>query len=471
MGAALLASSAALSCDGLIGLTDPTVADGGIADDDAFAGPEASDEDAPLTAEAGEPGEEAGHDATDAFVEGSFTDTPTDYGIDTFCQMNPNVGEPYCPVSDATEYPDAWTGYPDTGTPSGSDAALADGGGMPPQPPPTVFFVNAGPDLPSVRLCFAIGKGPPPAPSSVFAILPLPDRLASGQVQPGIERWAGAPIPSGLEDPSYVYLTAYLIPSAIIPETPDGGVPDCVALIGADATGGLISSLDYWALPATAPGTFHDGTNAIVLITGCLPAAADPAATVDRCGADYVTATGNLSAKIFSVATDGAFAPIGMFGAGVIQGSSVIDGTFGAFDVTSDAGQPPPPTPVESVWLDAVGIDGGPPFPPSPLGPVEFGTEVPPTMTAFFPGPNALDTLQLSIAVGDAGTVAAYSASFADIALATIDASTAPDGGPYFVGGEGYTFVVVGDPTAPLDSGLQPHFIAFPYHPVLPTYP
>ena len=76
-----------------------------------------------------------------------------------------------------------------------------------------------------------------------------------------------------------------------------------------------------------------------------------------------------------------------------------------------------------------------------------------------------------AVAVGDAGTVAAYSASFADIALATIDASTAPDGGPYFVGGEGYTFVVVGDPTAPLDSGLQPHFIAFPYHPVLPTYP
>src|ERR1700691_4984984 len=85
VAAALLASSAVLSCDGLIGLTDPTVAEGGITDDDAYPGPETSDEDAPPAAEAGEAAE---GDTSDAFAEAPV-DGPTDNGIDAFCQMNP----------------------------------------------------------------------------------------------------------------------------------------------------------------------------------------------------------------------------------------------------------------------------------------------------------------------------------------------------------------------------------------------
>ena len=70
-----------------------------------------------------------------------------------------------------------------------------------------------------------------------------------------------------------------------------------------------------------------------------------------------------------------------------------------------------------------------------------------------------------------ADILATYDWSLASIAQITTGSDTAPDGGPYYLLSQTYTFVIVGDPSAPPDGGAQPHAIVFPDNLVPPAYP
>ena len=201
VGIALLSSSGVLSCDGILGLTDPTVAD---------AGDEVGIVEAAPPLDAMGPGEAAGHvpdsttdasedaghvpdsttdAATDAMREANVLDATLDYGLDGLELICP----PYCPDSGAV-LPDA--AFVDTGEP------IPEGGSS----LPSVVLVNAAPDLGPVRACF--GAPGPDGAITIASTPPVPYATGApwwGAGQPWLYPWAAIPVPqSVLAYPSFL---------------------------------------------------------------------------------------------------------------------------------------------------------------------------------------------------------------------------------------------------------------------------
>jgi hypothetical protein len=170
---------------------------------------------------------------------------------------------------------------------------------------------------------------------------------------------------------------------------------------------------------------------------GCLPLSLDPDASIERCGPDY-DGGNNLNGTIFP------FTPIlpGYIAARVIQGSRPIDGVF-----AEQTG---------NTVSEVVSFDG---VEPTVL---TFGADA--IWGGLVP---AASSLNVQVVTGADADVATYAWTLGDIAQAT----TGLDAGAYYEPGHTYTFVIVGDPSAPADSGAQPHAIVFPDDLVPPAYP
>ncbi len=412
--AMVLLAAAVVSCDGLIGLTDPSVA---VQDADT------ADTELPDVGEPDDASEDASADPSEDSGSSGLPDSGTG---DATTQTDSTVG------TDAEMVPDTTTGVPDT--PCGNcatEAGMATPDATTPGPA-TVILLNSSPDLPSVRVCLVVAGTP------TAAILPVPDRLAPGQTVPGIDLWTGAPIPTGLGDPATLSVTPYLLRADAIARAAEAGVMDCLGLIGPGGEGmTLVAGVDFWQLPTVPAGTFIDGTIGFVMFHGCLPLSLDPDASIERCGPDY-DGGNNLKETLFP------FTPIlpGYIAARVIQGSRPIDGVFAeqtggtVSEVVSFAGVEPT---VLTFGADAI-----------------WGGLVP-----------AASSLNVQVVTDTDAAVAAYAWTLDDIAQAT----TGLDAGGYYEPGHTYTFVIVGDPSAPPDSGAQPHAIVFPDDLVPPAYP
>ncbi len=303
-----------------------------------------------------------------------------------------------------------------------------------------VIVVHASPDVPTVRVCFAIGLQNDGSDGVIAPISPLP--------QTGLAPGTGGALPDLGIDLSQRALTPYVILASKITSS----AARCDTLAG-DA-GSLTPNVDYFVLPTIKNGTLAPSTTFLVAATGCMPNALDPAADTTTCGASYDSTKGNLSLQIFAL--DRVIGNTQRFGAQVAHVSS----------------------PAAGVWSSSYG-----------------STAVSAALKAFDGGAQEIivDSVQLDLLAPS---------SAASLAMPTVDqtsfvvAPVNPDGGApptsvsiplplvyeattgkttgenaYFTPGTNYTFVFVGDPrvSATLDggafNGYSLHALAFPNDP------
>jgi hypothetical protein len=199
--------------------------------------------------------------------------------------------------------------------------------------PTTAVFVQGSPSLPDVRLCFA--------PSgSVLHTAPFPGAgEMPGSNYPGVPLGGAASMGDATElaHPTVILYAIDAQNLARLDEglanqytcdqlvCPGGGGPPC-----------LRPNLDYWSVPM-ASGVYQGRPN-VVALSGCLPAALDPAATTDRCGSSWTALSGNLHADV--VPLSGTFAGAGQIAVQAAQLSPSIGALFAAG--TADAGDAGP---------------------------------------------------------------------------------------------------------------------------------
>jgi hypothetical protein len=391
---------------------------------------------------------------------------------------------------DASSPPgDAGGGGADSGTPhDAGEIHDASDGSAPPAPPAAFALVHAAPGVPPVRLCF--GSAAAGQAASVLAIPPIPDEPSSAPAVPAIGAYpavakgtpgiypgsvATLPFQNDLSDQA-LELYAVLASSVSGDVASDGGLgtgPDggpeesCTALVGSSGLGTgdtppgrLVAGTDFFALPVVAAGTFGATGAYLLSLTGCLSGAGLGAET---CGASEAAspAIGVATLDTTSVAT-------ASFGAQFAHRSSALEGTaFGGHAAASSG--------VEPVLVSSSGTVT--PLFSSAAAVLFSGTGIGPSpaaAAAFDPtAQGAAFGVVLLPPDGGSPSMQAYPAGdLVAMPLATIQslsswtASTA-SGATAFASGYAYTFVLVGDPSAPAASdpsydGRGIHFVAFP---------
>jgi len=358
-----------------------------------------------------------------------------------------------------------------------------------------LVIVHASPGLGPFRMCFGTG-----AAGTVAPLNALPDTLSSPSLPfPGVYPNTGGPLPKFPIDPSKLVITPYIVfAEKVAGQTPttDGGEKTCIDLLGATGAGGILQpNVDFLKLPAIPAGTFTPGHTYLLSVVGCLPGAADPSASVAKCGGDWVTATGNIGVGIGTL--DNTTPASGM-GVQFAHRSSAIQGLLGnpspaanglvfgfigpapavdagPADASDDAdtdAAPPPPT---LVVYPLTSTTTPPQYSPKDIVPAT-ATPVPgldkdkTPFGVFFPSPdggvpplsNKLIALPLNI--------------ISQLSTGVTPTSLGGDGGAtIFVDGKSYVFVLVGTPPpAPQlgqDGGIITgmRLIAFPTDPVVPS--
>lgn len=236
---------------------------------------------------------------------------------------------------------------------------------------------------------------------------------------------------TGIEGPimdSYAntYATAFLIPAwrvqAVMP-------PTCDVLIGADGRGGMLMPTEYFQAGTAPLNTFAPGTTTLVAFYGCPPGLADGS----RCGMGYQADAGNLQALVSSQPTPSDLDASAM----LLLAAHVAP----ALDCLT-SGCPAASVGVGFVW-------------PTNMAGLQTMLGAPPT-------PGTLHGFQQNGATAGL-TVAMHTwqASFDDIARASNGGSTTTESGaPYFTVGQEYFFVLVGDPRISPDASANDAFHA-----------
>jgi hypothetical protein len=169
-----------------------------------------------------------------------------------------------------------------------------------PAPPTTALFIQGSPSLPDVRLCWGVGTATPPA------VVPFPGTGAMpASNYPGIPV-GGAAALGDARDLAVSGVTLYAIDAQNLARLDQGHTPQytCADLICGQGSNPAFPCLrynyDYWPV-STAALAVHPLAANVVALSGCLPAALDPAATTDRCGASWTALSGNLHADIVTL--------------------------------------------------------------------------------------------------------------------------------------------------------------------------
>lgn len=306
-----------------------------------------------------------------------------------------------------------------------------------------VIVVHASPDVPTVRVCFAIGLQNDGSDGVIAPISPLP--------QTGLAPGTGGALPDLGVDLSQRALTPYVILASKITSS----AARCDTLAG-DA-GTLTQNVDYFVLPTIKNGTLAPSTTFLVAATGCVPSAIDPAADTTTCGASYDSTKGNLSLQIFTL--DRVIGNTQRFGAQVahvaspaagvwssLYGSTAVSAALKSFDGGA-----------QEIIVDSVPLD-----------------QLAPSSAASLAMPTVDQTSFVVAPVNPDGGAPPTSVS---IPLPLVyEATTGKTTGEnaYFTPGTNYTFVFVGDPrvSATVDggafNGYSLHALAFPNDPPLP---
>jgi hypothetical protein len=338
-----------------------------------------------------------------------------------------------------------------------ADTGAPDSGG----PRAKVIVAHASPDLPPVRVCFALGAKSDGSDAVLAPVPPLPDAIVGAQPYPGLFPGTGSALPDFADLTSVVVVPYVIVAEKVKTVVRDGGgaLATCDALLSADA--GLVAGGDYFKLPPLPAGTFGAGKTLLVAATGCLPAVFDPAADAASCGGDYSALLGNVSLTTFEL--DRKAVDAAKLGAQVAHLSPAVQGKL----------QQNAPTGVTVGFANVP--DAGTFYVPIAQG-VRY-KQLAPQLALATPIANAdLTALSVSVLDPDGGApLATYVSSLASVAVASggdLDASAAAT----FKNGANYTFVVVGDPSAPATfdggaNGRTLHVIAFPSDPTVPKYP
>jgi hypothetical protein len=313
----------------------------------------------------------------------------------------------------------------------------------------TLIFVNGSPNAPALRFCF--GTGDPTVGAT--AVVPLPaepdDDLASsadGLPYPGVFPGSGAPAPDPGTDWSLTSLAIYAIDAERIRsqvKSEDASQANCRALLGADGGGGLLAAnTDYWYLGSIPKGTLTGGTSWLSALVGCLPGIPEAGPPCDDVPEGSAPAAGALWEL-----DNSTFIDAGSFGVQFANAS---------FDTAASSGS-------AGLELPAAGNGGK--------------ARIPIAVSA---GPGALQPASLESVAGVTfdGSSAFFFSSSAQAAdggpieivtpLPAIQQASwgpsAPDGAA-FAPGNGYVFVLVGDPALPPDGSASPrsgHLLGFP---------
>jgi hypothetical protein len=391
------------------------------------------------------------------------------------------------------------TGHVDGGGGTDADAA----------PPPPVhgklILVNASASplafnpTGSLRFCFGFAHGTDGGDAGTVTVSKTPP--APNTLQ-GVPQGTGGPAADTATDIASQNIVIYGINSAALAtQTPDAGSAElnCSDLIGdnalaADAGGlGLVEGQSYWNLGTLPAGTIADGTTTLVAVTGCGPG--NTTTALDSCPLGYAAdvATGDLGLSVAKLDTttqaDGgvgaqfAYASTPFSTASTLYGgAAVAAGFFTTTFVTPDAGISDAAV---SDAADAAPVDAGAPQPVPvntfiPIAaPVENGQLAPPTL-AVVPGLtfDSLSGFAVSAITADGGPTV-LNPGFPFPFIQAVSAPNADAG--IFGNGNGYVFVLVGDPRlssfigadgGPLgvDAGgafnvLSAHVLGFPVNP------
>ncbi len=346
-------------------------------------------------------------------------------------------------------------GVPDTGTDTGSDAADAGPARA------KILVVHASPDVPPVRICFAVGTKSDGSDAVIAPFPPLPDKTEGSLPFPGLFPGTGGPLPDLGADLSQKVIVPYVIIASKVASDvapADGGVAPvaCDTLLQGD--GGLTANVDYMKLPPIPSGTFMPGKTLLLAATGCLPTSADPNANVIACGADYDSTLGNVAIKIFDL--DRIIADTQKSGAQVAHLSpKLFTGLLAGvteIDAGSDAG----------VVYEPITPNNAP---------VNYAQLKPAPAASLSLPPASNAALVLSAVNPDGGApIATFPVPFTFIYASTTGQLVGAD--QYFTANSNYTFVVVGDPQKAFlsDAGVDGyglHVLAFPNDPPIPSYP
>jgi hypothetical protein len=147
-----------------------------------------------------------------------------------------------------------------------------------------VLVVHASPNLPAIRLCFAVGSKPDGSDATFVDAPPFPDP----RVDPG-----GAFVLPKIGD-----LSGVVVPYAIN-ATKATGQSSCASVLALDA--GLVPGGDYQKLAPIPAGTIAGMKTVLLAVTGCLGTTFDANASAARCGSDFSPLLGNLAMRAFEL--------------------------------------------------------------------------------------------------------------------------------------------------------------------------
>jgi hypothetical protein len=307
-----------------------------------------------------------------------------------------------------------------------------------------VIVVHASPDVPTVRVCFAIGLQNDGSDGVIAPISPLP--------QNGLAPGTGGVLPDLGVDLSQRALTPYVILASKITSS----TARCDTLAGDGGT--LVPNVDYFALPTIKNGTLAPSTTFLVAATGCLPTSLDPSADALTCGASYDGAKGNLALQIFTL--DRVIGNSSRFGAQIAHVASPAAGVWSAIygSTTVSAALRTFDGGTTEVIVDNASLD-----------------QLAPSSAASLAMPTVDQTSLVVSAVNPDGGAPPVSTSVPLPLVYTATTGQVTGENAYFTAGVNYTFVFLGDPrvAATLDggafNGYSLHALAFPNDPPVPA--
>lgn len=373
---------------------------------------------------------------------------------------------------------DSFLPPPDSSDQNVSDASDGGGGDSAPKPKDAkLVIVHASPDMPMLRFCFGFGAPDAGSGVSTAPLPPAPNHAAPGLPFPGTPPGTGGPA-ADYADLSKSTISAYVIDAAkianVVQPTDGGSEPDCIALLGKNAegaadggTGTLTAGTDFWYVGTIPSGTLLKGTSWMVALTGCR---AGETVGAGACPQPYNTSTGNLGIQLWQLdrttVIDG-----GSIGAQFVHASSAFE------NVTTVGGAAQ-----TAAGFYVPGADGGVTFAPIVVD-AKYGQMKPaastPVSGVTFDGTSGFFAQAIA---ADAGTVGRPVAYPLPVIQQLSWGQAGPPDGAALANGQGFTFVLVGDPLQPafLDDAGNPadsgtfntrfiHFLAFPNDPPFGT--
>lgn len=320
-----------------------------------------------------------------------------------------------------------------------------------------ILLVHASPDVPAVRVCFAVGTKADGSDAVVVPIPPLPDRINGADPYPGVFPGTGGAFPDlGVDLSTKVIVPYVIIASAVKDDVrSDAGPPklQCAELLGNGPN--ALPGTAYLKLPLLPAGTLASGKTLLLAATGCLPNEPQGAAL---CGASYDAIIGNVALGLYELDTK-VVASSTQVGAQLLHLASPVEGKLQA------------PMSASILGPDASIVNGEP-----ITSSAHFGDLAPKTAAVVALADPTHSALFVSIPNPDAGApLANVAVPLPLVYQITTGESIGVD--QYFKGASNLVFVAVGDPTEPtfLDAGTfngkSLHFLAFPSDPPVKSYP